>query len=59
MIFSRALRGRDPDDVVFRAGGEVAFGLATLDGVAKDHNAVAHPIRVLLVDPSTLKGVKE
>jgi hypothetical protein len=55
VTISRALLGTDPEDVRFTPGREYVFGLATLDGVEIDHNAVAGPIRMVLVERSTLR----
>ena len=49
VTFSRALRGRDPGDVVLEPGGLYRLGLALLDGVSEDHNAVAEPVTLWLV----------
>ena len=46
----RSLKGLDRGDVEFEPGGEYQFGLALLDSVALDHNAVARPIRLKLVE---------
>jgi len=59
VVLSRALRGLDADDVALLPGREVRFGLSTLDGVARDHNAVAGPVRLLLVDRPALQTPKE
>lgn len=56
LTLSRRRSGSDPGDVRFDPGGELAFGLALLDGVEKDHTAVPAPIRLILVDPSALPG---
>jgi len=56
LTLSRRLLGQDSEDVRFEPGGEVAFGLAILDGVEKDHTAVPAPIRLILVDPSAFPG---
>jgi hypothetical protein len=59
VVLSRTLRGRDAGDVEFIPGREYRFGLSTLDGVVKDHNAVAGPVRLVLVDRRALKAPKE
>ncbi|MBI5441947.1 MAG: hypothetical protein HY900_12135 [Deltaproteobacteria bacterium] len=59
VTLSRRLRGLDPDDVAFAPGQELRFGLSTLDGVVKDHNAVSAPIHLVLVDPAALTNPKE
>lgn len=59
VVLSRRLRGLDADDVSFAPGHDQWLGISTLDGVAKDHNAVADPIRLVLVDRATLVAAKE
>ncbi len=49
VTFSRALQGADPGDVVLKPGGVYPVGIALLDGVNEDHNAVAEPVRIWLV----------
>jgi len=49
VTFSRALRGTDPGDVVLEPGDVYPVGIALLDGVNEDHNAVAEPVRIWLV----------
>ena len=58
LTVSRRLTGMDPDDVKFVAGGEYSFGLAVIDGVARDHNAVSAPVVIRLVSPGDI-GVGE
>lgn len=59
VTLSRALRGLDPGDVEFVVGKDVVFGLSLFDGVAKDHNAVSAPLRLVLVDSRTFSRVEE
>ncbi len=54
VTLSRARTGTDPEDLRFGPGQEVAFGLALLDGVNRDHLAVPDPVYLVLVDPSSL-----
>ncbi len=54
VVLSRPLRGRDPEDVRFEPGGEVTVGVALLDGVARDHNAVPVAVRMELVPAGDL-----
>lgn len=56
LTLSRALKGSDPADAGFTKGGSYFFGLALLDGVVRDHNAVARPIRLELVVPPPVRG---
>jgi hypothetical protein len=51
VTLSRPLKGVDATDATFAPGQETRFGLALLDGVAKDHNAVNTPVHLLLVAP--------
>ena len=53
LTLSRALAGSGSGDATFAPGGEYEFGLAILDGVAFDHNAVRSTLRLLLVSPSS------
>ncbi len=59
VTFSRALRGRDPGDVVLEPGGLYRVGLAFLDGVSEDHNAVPDPVRLWLVPRGRLVPGRE
>lgn len=56
LTLSRGLKGLDPGDVTFVPGGEYSFGMAVLDGVAKDHNAVSKGITIKLVKPGEVAG---
>ncbi len=56
VVLSRPLRGQDPEDVRFDPGREVLVGVALLDGVARDHNAVSAPVRLELVPAGDLAG---
>lgn len=51
LTLKRPLAGLSPEDVKFEPGGEYSFGLAVLDGVARDHNAALKPVRMKLVGP--------
>ncbi len=54
LTLSRDLTPLDLGDVVFTAGVEYQFGLALLDGVALDHNAVNMPVTLVVVDPDRI-----
>ncbi len=56
VTFRRALAGRDAGDVVLRPGQDVTFGLALLDGVSLDHNAVPETLRLRVVARDELSG---
>ncbi len=59
VTFQRALRPFDPEDIAFLPGRRYWFGLALLDGVAEDHNAVAEPVPLYLVEPGEVNSERE
>ncbi len=59
VTFSRALRGRDPGDVALEPGGLYRVGLAFLDGVSEDHNAVAAPVMLWLVPRERVSAIRK
>lgn len=58
LTIKRGLTALSPEDVKFEPGGEYSFGIAVLDGVAKDHNASSRAVTMKLVGPG-ITGVIE
>ncbi|GAB6063104.1 ethylbenzene dehydrogenase-related protein [Deferrisoma palaeochoriense] len=56
VTFRRALRGIDPEDVRLVPGGVYPVGIALLDGVNEDHNAVPDPVFLWLVPRDRVVG---
>jgi len=52
LTLSRRLMAFEQGDVPFRPGGEYHFGLAILDGVDRDHNAVGKAVGLKLIEPN-------
>ncbi len=50
LTMKRKLTPLTGEDVTFRPGGQYLLGLALIDGVALDHNAVPAPTKLILVD---------
>jgi hypothetical protein len=55
LTLRRKLAPLGSEDVTFRPGGQYLLGLAVIDGVALDHNAVPAPTKLILVDKTVTK----